>query len=130
KGLIGTYHEGEWQQATACWSPGMKAYAYSTKRNDLATNQHTLWSRRCDYFDQVITEMMHNKLRETFDPKVWDNVLANTEEDFDTERRSLTTQKATVIQKKQAIVTNFSYAHTPSLLQALEQDYRQYEQEE
>lgn len=130
KGLIGTYHEGEWRQATACWSPGMKAYAYSTKRNDLATNQHTLWSRRCDYFDQIITEMMHTKLRETFDPKVWDNVLANTGEDFDTERRSLTTQKATVIQKMQAIVTNFSYAHTPSLLQALEQDYRQYEQEE
>lgn len=108
----------------------MKAYAYSTKRNDLATNQHTLWSRRCDYFDQVITEMMHNKLRKTFDPKVWEDVLANTEEDFDAERRSLTTQKTTVTQKMQTIVTNFSYAHTPSLLQALEQDYLNYEQEQ
>lgn len=74
--------------------------------------------------------MMHNKLRETFDSKVWDNVLANAENDFNTERRALTTQLQSVNQKMQAIVTNFSYAHAPSLLQALEQDYRNYEQEQ
>jgi hypothetical protein len=130
KGLIGTYYEGAWRQAAACWSPGMKAYAYSTHWNDLATNQHTLWSRRCNYFDQVITEMMHNKLRETFDPKVWDNVLANAESDFNTERRALTTQLQSVNQKMQAIVTNFSYVQTPTLFQALEQEYRNYEKEQ
>jgi hypothetical protein len=130
KGLIGTYYDGEWRQAVACWSPGMKAYAYSAKRNDLATNQHTLWSRRCDYFDQVLTEMMHNKLRSTFDPEVWAIVLANAEDDFEAESRALTAQLNTVAQKMQAIVTNFSYVQSPTLFQALEQEFRNYEQEQ
>lgn len=31
KGLIGTYYEGEWRQATTSWSPGMKAYTYAVQ---------------------------------------------------------------------------------------------------
>lgn len=73
---------------------------------------------------------MRNKLRETFDPKVWNNMLANAENDFNTERRALTTQLQSVNQKMQAIVTNFSYVQTPTLFQALEQEYQSYEQEE
>lgn len=120
KGLIGTYYEGEWRQAVACWSPSMQAYAYCAKRNDLATNQYSLWSRRCDYFDQVITEMMQNKLRSTFDSQVWANVVASAEEDFDTERRNLTTQLQSVTQKMQAIITKYElcsssqYASSPT----------------
>jgi len=130
KGLIGTYYDGEWRQATACWSPGMKAYAYSTKRNDLATNQHTLWSRRCDYFDQVLTDMMFTKLRSTFDPEVWAAVLASAADDFETERRSLTTQLNTVSHKMQAIITNMSYVQSATLLQAMEREFQNYELEQ
>lgn len=130
RGLIGTYYEGEWRKATASWSPGMQAYAYSAKRNDLATNQHTLWSRRCDYFDQVLTEMLHAKLRATFDPEVWTTVLSSASEDFAAERRMLKHQLTTVEQKMQAIVGNFSYVNSPTLLQALEREYEEYEREQ
>lgn len=130
KGLIGTYYEGEWRQATACWSPSMKAYAYSVKRNDLATNQHTLWSRRCDYFDQVLTEMMFNKLRSTFDSDVWASVLVGAAEDFEAERRLLTTQLNTVSQRMQAIITNMSYVQSPTLSQAMEQEFHRFEAEQ
>ncbi|MBK9745994.1 MAG: recombinase family protein [Chloroflexi bacterium] len=130
KGLIGTYYEGEWRQATAVWSTGMKAYAYSTKRNDLATNQHTIWSRRCDYFDQVLTDMMFSKLRSTFDPEVWAAVLDGAAEDFEAERRSLTTQLNTVSQRMQALITNMSYIQSPTLSQAMEHEFHRFEAEQ
>ena len=129
KGLIGTYHEGEWRQATASWSPSMKAYAYGTRINDLATNQHTLWSRRCDYFDQVITEMLHAKLHATFDPEVWTSVLASTAEDFEAEGRLLNHQLSSVDQKMHALVDNFAYVQSQTLLRALDQEFANYEVE-
>lgn len=130
KGLIGTYYEGKWRQAITCWGTGMKAYAYSTKHDDLATNQHTLWSRRCDYFDQVLTEIMLNKLRSTFDADVWSNVLVDAAEDFAAERRLLSSQMNTVSQRMQAIITNMSYIQSLSLSQAMEQEFRRFESEQ
>lgn len=130
KGLIGTYYDGEWRQATAAWSPGMKAYAYTTKRNDLATNQHTIWSRRCDYFDQVLTEMMFSKLRSTFDPDVWAKVLEGAADDFEAERRVLTTQLNTVSQRMHALITNMSYIQSPTLSQAMEHEFHKFEAEQ
>lgn len=130
KGLVGTYWQGEWRQATAAWAPGMQAYTYTARRNDLATNQHTLWSRRCDYFDQIITEMLHSKLRATFDPEVWSTVLANTAEDFAVERRLLNHQLQVINQKMQSLLTNFSFVQSQSLLQALEQEHLNYENEQ
>ena len=129
KGLIGTYYEGEWRHATASWSPGMKAYTYTARRNDLATNQHTLWARRCDYFDQMLTEMLHTKLHATFDPDVWSGVLAATAEDFAAERRGLRHQLASIDQKMQTLLGNFAYLQSQTLLQALEQEYANYELE-
>lgn len=129
RGLIGTYHEGEWRNATASWSPSMKAYAYSARRNDLATNQHTLWSRRCDYFDQVITEMLHAKLHATFDPDVWTTTLSSAGEDFEAERRQINYMLRAVSQKMATLIDNFSRVSSATLLEALERDYTNHEGE-
>ncbi|MEL6527847.1 MAG: recombinase family protein, partial [Chloroflexota bacterium] len=62
-GLVGSYHKDEWRGATASWTKGMKAYAYTVNYLDSADNQHHLWSRRGDYFDRIINEMLFAKLR-------------------------------------------------------------------
>lgn len=130
RGLIGTFFNGEWRNATASWSPVMKAYTYSTRRNDLATNQHTLWSRRCDYFDQVITELLHIKLHATFDPEIWSSTLASTVEDFEAEYRQLDNMLQTVNQKMKNLVANFSQISSVTLLRELERQYADYEIEQ
>lgn len=112
-GLVGSYYEGEWKHATPSWSKGMQAYAYAVKQKDVSTNYHTLWSRRCDYFDEIVTEMLQTKLRATFDDNVWASVLSDTEGDFETERRALTQQHKTIAQRMEAILINMSYVQLP-----------------
>jgi hypothetical protein len=88
-----------------------------------------MWARHCEYFDKAITDMLHAKLRATFDPQVWKDVLASASEDFDTERRMLRHQLATIEQKMGALVGNFNFLQSQTLLQALEREYANHEQE-
>lgn len=128
-GLIGTYHEGNWCNATASWRKSLKTYAYTCGYNDTADNQQYLWSRRADYFDHVINEMLHAKLRATFNPEVWDDVLSTAGDDFEAEERMLRHQLTAIEQKLQNLLDNFSYVQSKTLLQALEREFANYEQE-
>jgi hypothetical protein len=67
--------------------------------------------------------MLHAKLHATFDPAVWEEVLTSASEDFDTERRMLKHQLVTVEQKMQALVSNFNFVQSETLLKALEREY-------
>lgn len=128
-GLVGSYHEGNWRGATASWTKGMQAYAYTVNYLDTADNQHHIWSRRCDYFDRIINEMLFAKLQATFDRKVWDNVLTSAGGDFDKENRMLQHQLASVKQKLSVLLGNFAYVQSKSLAQALERQFSEHEQE-
>lgn len=122
-GLVGSYHEGKWRGATVAWEKSIEGYAYVCHYMDLADNQHLLWSRRCEYFDNALTVMLHKKLKLTFDKSVWEEVLSTTGEDFETERRVLLHQQASVEQKMQAILGNSSFVQSESYLKALELEY-------
>ncbi len=128
-GLVGSYHEGKWRGATASWRNSMEMYAYTCGYLDTADNQQYLWSRRADYFDNIIDEMLHAKLRATFDPDAWDDVLSSASEDFEAEKRMLLHQLTTVEQKLSNLVDNFSYVQSKTLLQALEREFANYETE-
>jgi hypothetical protein len=77
----------------------------------------------------VITELLHEKLRATFDENVWHIVLEESRDDFGAERRQLNHQLASINNKIQTIIANFSQVTIPSLLQALEQEYTNHEKE-
>lgn len=128
-GLVGSYYEGQWRGATASWRKSMKSYAYTCAYLDTADNQQYLWSRRADYFDKIIDEMLHAKLKATFNHEVWEGVLSVAGEDFDAEERMLHHQLNTVEQKLQTLLDNFSYMQSKTLLKALEQEFSNYEQE-
>ena len=128
-GLVGSYYEGQWRGATASWRKSMKMYAYTCAYIDTADNQQYLWSRRADYFDHVIDEMLHAKLNATFSHEVWEGVLSVAGEDFDAEKRMLRHQLTAVEQKLQTLLDNFSYVQSKTLLKALEQEFSNYEQE-
>lgn len=127
-GLVGSYHNNEWRGATASWTKGMKAYAYTVNYLDSADNQHHLWSRRGDYFDRIINEMLFAKLRATFDSNVWENVLQSAGNDFNKEEKSLKQQLINVKQKMATLLDNFSYVQSKSLAEALEKQYEEQEQ--
>jgi hypothetical protein len=128
-GLVGSYHEGKWRGATVAWENSIQGYAYVCHYMDLADNQHLLWSRRCEYFDNALTQMLHAKLKKTFDQSVWEETLASTGEDFVTERRMLEHQRASVEQKMQAIIRNMSFVQSEAFLQASEIEYSNHAQE-
>lgn len=128
-GLVGSYYEGQWRGATASWRNNMKMYAYTCAYMDTADNQQYLWSRRADYFDKIIDEMLHAKLKATFSHEVWEGVLSVVGEDFDAEERMLRHQLNTVEQKLQTLLDNFSYVQSKTLLKSLEQEFSNYEHE-
>jgi DNA invertase Pin-like site-specific DNA recombinase len=128
-GLVGSYHEGKWLNAITPWAPGMQAYAYTVQYRDDADISHRLWSRRGDYFDKVIDEMLFAKLQATFEPQVWEDVLATAEDDFTMERRLLQHQLSVIEQKMTSLLDNFSYVQSKTLAQALERQFSDYEQE-
>jgi DNA invertase Pin-like site-specific DNA recombinase len=128
-GLVGSYHNGKWRNATASWEKGIQTYAYTCNYTDLADNQHLLWSRRGDFFDKIITEMLHEKLDATFDPQIWESVLASAGDDFEAEHRRLSHQLSSVEQKMQALLGNFAMVQSQTLLRALEREYANHEQE-
>jgi hypothetical protein len=74
--------------------------------------------------------MMLGKLRSTFDSEVWSTVLVRAADDFEAERRLLTTQNNTVSQRMQAIISNMSYVQSPTLSQAMEQEFHRFEAEQ
>lgn len=128
-GLVGSYHEEQWRGATASWTVGMQMYAYTVNYVDLADNQKHLWSRRGDYFDQIINEMLFAKLRATFDRQVWEDVLKSAGEDFEKEHRILQHQLLAVEQKMATLLDNFAYVQSKTLAQALERQFEAHEQE-
>jgi DNA invertase Pin-like site-specific DNA recombinase len=116
-GLVGSYHEGQWRGATASWTVGMQMYAYTVNYLDSADNQQHLWSRRGDYFDRIINELLFARLRETFNKQVWDDV------------RILQHQLNAVKQKMTTLIDNFAYVQSKSFAQALEQQFEDHERE-
>lgn len=122
-GLVGTYHEEKWRSATISWRKSIQDYAYVCNYMDLSDNFHLLWSRHCEYFDNALTEMLHNKLKATFDESVWDDVFASAGEDFGAERRVLLHQHSSVEQKMQAVINNTSFIQSQSFLEALEREH-------
>jgi hypothetical protein len=128
-GLVGSYHEGKWRGATISWRKSIQDYVYVCNYMDLSDNMHLLWSRHCAYFDGALTRMLHEKLRKTFDKSVWDDVLTTTGEDFEAERRMLRHQLSSVEQKMQAIIANSTFVQSESYVQALEQEYTNFDQE-
>jgi hypothetical protein len=122
-GLVGTYHEEKWRAATISWRKAIQNYAYVCTYMDLSDSFHTLWSRHCQYFDNALTEMLHKKLKKTFEADVWNDVFASAREDFDTERRILLHQLSSVEQKMQAVINNTSFIQSQSFLEALEREY-------
>jgi hypothetical protein len=122
-GLVGSYHEGKWRGATVAWEKSIQGYAYVCHYMDLADNQHLLWSRRCEYFDNALTQMLHAKLKATFDQSVWDDVLQSAGEDFETERTMLLHQLASVEQKMRAVINNTSFVQSQTFVEALEREY-------
>lgn len=128
-GLVGSYHDGQWRNATASWTKGMQMYAYTVNYLDSADNQQHLWSRRGDYFDRIINEMLFEKLQATFNQNVWDDVLSSTSDDFDIEQRMLQHQLNTIEDKISALLDNFSYVQSKTLTQALEKQFADHEQE-
>jgi len=128
-GLVGSYHESNWRGATASWTTGMQAYAYTVNYLDTADNQQHLWSRRSDYFDRIINEMLFAKLKATFDHEVWEEVLISAGDDFDKEQRMLQHQLGAVEQKMSTLLDNFSYVQSQTLAQALERQFADHEQE-
>ncbi|MAU09023.1 MAG: hypothetical protein CL607_04315 [Anaerolineaceae bacterium] len=128
-GLVGSYHEETWCGATASWTVGMQMYAYTVNYSDSADNQQHLWSRRSDYFDRIINEMLFAKLQATFDHQVWEDVLTSAGDDFDKEGRMLQHQLTSVEQKMTALLDNFSYVQSQSMAQALERQFAEHEQE-
>ncbi|MCA9889604.1 MAG: recombinase family protein [Anaerolineae bacterium] len=128
-GLVGSYYNGQWRNATAVWSTSSRAYAYAVNYRDDADIYQHLWSRRCDYFDKIINEMLFTKLQATFEPEVWNDVLGNATDDFHKERRMLQHQLQTVEQKMASLLDNFSYVQSQTLAQALERQFSEHEQE-
>ena len=121
--IVGTYHEEKWRAATISWRKSIQDYSYTCTYMDLSDNFHLLWSRHCQYFDAALTELLHNKLKATFDENVWNDVFASAGEDFETERRILLHQLASVEQKMQAVINNTSFIQSQSFLEALEREY-------
>lgn len=122
-GLVGTYHEDKWRGATISWRKSIQDYAYVCNYVDLSDNAHQLWSRHCEYFDNALSNLLHSKLKATFDPAVWDDVFASAGEGFDTERRILNHQLSSVEQKMQAVINNTSFIQSQSFLEAMEREY-------
>lgn len=122
-GLVGTYHEEKWRGATISWRKAIQNYAYVCTYMDLSDSFHTLWSRHCEYFDNALTELLHTKLKATFEANVWNDVFASAGEDFETERRILLHQLSSVEQKMQAVINNTSFIQSQSFLEALEREY-------
>ena len=128
-GLVGSYHEGKWCNATASWRKSLGTHSYTCGYSDNADIQQYLWSRRADYFDRVINDMLHAKLKATFNPEVWEEVLDKAGNDFVTEERMLRHQLTSVQQKLKNLLDNFSYVQSKTLLQALEREFANNEQE-
>jgi hypothetical protein len=122
-GLVGTYHEEKWRGATISWRQSIQDYTYVCTYMDLSDNFHPLWSRHCKYFDNALTQLLHSKLKATFDENVWSDVFASAGEDFSTERRVLLHQHSSVEQKMQAVINNTSFIQSQTFLEAIEREY-------
>jgi hypothetical protein len=128
-GLVGSDHEGKWRNATASWRKNVQTYVYTCGYTNLVDNSRHLWSRRSDYFDEILDEMLHAKLRASFDSKVWKTTLKDTETNFGRERQKLRGQLASVEQKLQNLLHNFTFVQSQTLLQALQKEFETYELE-
>lgn len=128
-GLVGSYHQGHWRTATASWTTGMQMYAYTVNYLNVEGVQKHLWSRRSDYFDKIIDEMLFAKLRATFDKQIWENVIKSASEDFEKEQRILQHQLTATDQKLKSLIDSFAYVQSKTLAQALELQFEALEQE-
>lgn len=80
-GMVLSLDGDEWRRVGTMWIKDREEYVYMfSEKHPL---EGILWRRSAHFVDQAITELVHERLKSTFDTKVWNETLAMANQEYD-----------------------------------------------
>jgi len=126
-GLMVSNYEGEWRKVGTRWVSLLEHYAYTLYAPSPVDGY--VWSKAAKFVDHQIVDLLLNKLRETFDPDVWESTLADFRNRFRESERGLLSQLKHLEKIMDAQVRSLDALKNASLIAKVEERYRDAEAE-
>jgi DNA invertase Pin-like site-specific DNA recombinase len=121
-GLLFSYIDGKWQRVGAHWTQAMQRYAY------VATNTGPLtrfdWSKKADFVDDAIVDLLRDRLTETFKPEKWQAYLDTFTQTYEQERHRKQAQIAALEKVMQNQVASLDVLSDPNMIRDAELRYK------
>lgn len=93
-GMVISLDGDEWRKVGTVWIKDREEYVY------MFAQKHPLegvfWRRNAYFVDQSITELVHERLKSTFDTDIWDETLAMANQEYDEDIKQKRTHIATL----------------------------------
>ncbi len=126
-GYLISLENGEWHNVGTEWIKKRQHYRYTFRSKGLYRKQ--LWSKVAYSVDEVITELLHAKLKATFDPAAWDEMISESTKRYERERRRIEKQLAALEQTMAQQVVSLDSLTNPRMIRAVQDRYAEAEQE-
>lgn len=126
-GLMVSLEDGEWHNVGTEWVRKKQYYRYVFR----SVNQmkKLLWTRVADYVDEAVTDLLQMKLKATFDPTAWDEMISRSAETYKRERQRIKKQLATLEQVMAKRIVSLDTLTHPQMIRAVQERYAEAEQE-
>lgn len=126
-GLLYSQFDGEWRKVGTSWVGVLQHYTY-TFWAPTYVDQY-VWSKAAKFVDDEITKLLLDKLRATFDIRVWQATLDSFGESFDQNRKRTLAQIQNLERVKESLIASLDTLTNPMMIKAVQERYENAESE-
>jgi hypothetical protein len=84
----------QWRNVGTVWQKDRNEYVYNFAPPHPLEGR--IWQRSAVYIDKAVVNFLHDKLRATFEPEIWEDTITNAHGEYKEERHRIQTQIATL----------------------------------
>jgi hypothetical protein len=123
RGLLVSPIDGEMRNVGSNWVGDKSHYVY--KVHETSAIRTYEWTRVAAQVDDVVVKQLHEKLRATFAPEVWDRLLSQFDQKFEQERRRIVQQIAALQRVIKGIKLRLRKLDEEELIEDAEAQFRE-----
>ncbi len=126
-GILVSCEENEWQRVGTEYVRRDSAYRYVFRSRDPLRS--ILWTRTAKPIDQAIVDLLHQKLRATFNSELWQETLSAAANTYTQERRRYESQLASLNQVMERQIVSLDTLTNPQMIRAVQKRFEDAQEE-
>jgi len=88
-----------------------------------------MWRKKADYLDDAVVALLHEKLRSTFNPEIWEQIIRDNGKVYEAEKRRKQKELEHLLSVMRTLIANLESLKNKKMIEEAEQRYEQHQQE-